>query len=123
MFSEKRLEDIVHDKIGQDEKLGDQVGGSGHMSFVSSSIDEIKKPEKAMIDGKDCWKIEYHYTVTVETEFTYYPDNPPYTYKYGKTIHVDDDGNLISESGREGGMLNLPWDPDELIGPDEQGKD
>ena len=123
MFSEKNLKDIVDKQISKDEKLGDQAGGSGHMSYVSYSIDEIKKPEKAKIDGKDCWKIEYHYTLTVETEFTYYPDNPPYTYKYGKTIFVDGDGNLISESGREGGMVDLPWDPDDLIDPDELGKD
>lgn len=119
MLSEKRLEEIVRQKICQDETLGDQAGGSGHAGHSSYTLDEIKTPEKTSLKGKECWKIEYHYTVTVTTEFTYYPDNPPYTYKYQKTIHVDDGGNVIQESDREGGLTSLPWDPDKLLDMDD----
>lgn len=90
MFSEKEIRDIVNTKICQDEDLGEQVGGSGHLGYKSYKINQINKPEKIQTDNnQEIWRITYSYTVYVETEFTYYPDNPPREYRYKKTIFLD----------------------------------
>ena len=74
MYTEKEIEDLVKQRIEADEKLGDQAGGSGHLSHVSYRIDSIKSKE---IEGNKL-EITYTYTLLIESEFTYYPDNPPY---------------------------------------------
>ena len=107
MFTEPELRDIIKDKISHDEKLAEQVGGSGHLGYVSYKIDSIGKPERIQIEAGDGWKIIYAYTVIVETEFTYYPDNPPYEYKYKKTNIIDDKRKIISHSQKE--ALNDPF--------------
>ncbi len=109
MITESKLKDIVKAKITQDEDLGDQVGGSRHLGYVSYVIDSIHKPERVQTDVCDEWKISYDYTLIVETEFTYYPDNPPREYKYRKTIIIDDNGKIISESPKE--ATNSPFSP------------
>ena len=109
MITESKLKDIVKAKITQDEDLGDQAGGSGHLGHVSYLIDSIRKPERVQTDVGDEWKISYDYTLIVETEFTYYPDNPPREYKYRKTIIIDDDGEIISESPKK--ATNSPFSP------------
>jgi hypothetical protein len=35
MFSDLKLKNIVNAKISEDETLGDQVGGSGHLGYVT----------------------------------------------------------------------------------------
>ncbi len=110
MLPESKIKDIIIAKITQDEDLGDQVGGSGHLGYISYIIDSIHKPERVQIDDDDDgWKITYTYTLVVETEFTYYPDNPPREYKYKKTIIIDDNGKIISESPKE--ITNSPFSP------------
>lgn len=41
MFSEKEIKEIIKGKISQDENLGEQVGGSGHLGYTSYQIDHI----------------------------------------------------------------------------------
>ena len=74
MLSENEIEDIVKQRIETEEKLGDQVGGSGHMGNVTYRLDNIDTRE--IENGK--LEIYYKYTLITVTEFTYYPDNPPY---------------------------------------------
>ena len=102
MFSETKLRDIVTAKIEQDEILGEQAGGSGHLGYVSYELNEIEEPEKVQTDKGQGWEIVYTYTIVVETEFTYYPENPPHEYRYKKRIIVDDIGNIIKDYPREG---------------------
>lgn len=109
MLSESEIEDIIKNKIDQDEGLGDQVGGSGHLGYVSYTIDNISQPKRVETDKGDGWEITYDYTLIVETEFTYYPDNPPREYKYKKTIILDNNGKIISESPKE--ATNSPFSP------------
>lgn len=71
MFSEKEIREIVEGKISQDENLGEQVGGSGHLGYQSYKIDHISKPEKIQTGNEETWRITYIYTLYVETEFTY----------------------------------------------------
>ena len=53
MFTKEQLNIIVRNKIESDEVLGDQAGGSGHMSNVSYDVDKIDNPVKI----KKGWKI------------------------------------------------------------------
>ena len=101
MFSDSDPRDIVNAKIKEDEDLGEKVGGSGHLGFITYEIDKICKPEGVKTQKGQAWEITYVYTIIVETEFTHYPDNPPYERKYKKTIIVDDKGNIIRESQKE----------------------
>ncbi len=83
MLTKEQIEKAVQGQIEKDEKLGDQAGGSGHMSYVNYTVDEIGEPVKS----DRGWEAEYKYTVVVTTEFTIEPDNPPYRYpKSGKVI-------------------------------------
>ncbi|MCP4441302.1 MAG: hypothetical protein GY810_20545 [Aureispira sp.] len=72
--SKEEIEKLVHEQIAQNEKLGHSSGGSGHLGCVSYTLDKIDEPTQT----KTAWEVHYHYTIVVETEFTYYPDNPPY---------------------------------------------
>ncbi|MFC2118814.1 hypothetical protein ACFLTI_04645 [Bacteroidota bacterium] len=93
MLSKEKIKEIVISRINQDEKPGDQGGGSGHMSHVDCEINEISEPVKE----DNNWKIVYKYTKYISTEFTYYPDNPPYEYPCTKEILLDKKGNVIDK--------------------------
>jgi hypothetical protein len=101
LFSESKIREIIKEKINQDEDLGDQVGGSGHLGNVSYEIDSISEPEEVKTDTGDGWKISYVYSLIVVTEFTYYPDNPPREFSYRKTVIIDDMGTIIREFPRK----------------------
>lgn len=92
MKNDKEIEILVKYKIESEEKLGDQAGGSGHLSHVSYTIDKIETKEL----DQDQLEILYKYTLIIETEFTYYPDNPPYEYYYEGKIIIDKN-NIESE--------------------------
>ena len=97
MFTEQEIEEIVSTCINGDEDLGHQSGAGdhiGHISYVIEKIDTEKEGEYVVI--------VYQYTIIVETEFTIYPDNPPYEYLYEKTIKVDKDKNVIEASEKKG---------------------
>jgi hypothetical protein len=94
MFTEKEILEIIKNKIESDTQLGDQSGGSGHMGFVSYEIKDFKT--RAV--SSDMLEIAYNYCTFVETEFTYYPDNPPREYLFSHTIIVDRDKKIVSES-------------------------
>lgn len=85
MLTENEIQDMVKQKIESEEKTGDQAGGSGHLSFVSYTIDKIETREIS----EECMEISYNYTIIVESEFTIYPDNPPYEYPHSGKIVVD----------------------------------
>ena len=101
MFTEKEIREIIKGKIDQDEELGESVGGSGHLGYKSYKINHMSKPEKIQSNNEEHVRITYEYTIYVETEFTYYPDNPPHEYKYRKTIFLDKGGNIVKESRKE----------------------
>ena len=73
-MTKEELEILVRQDIEKHEKLGDQAGGSGHMAHVSYEIRSIDSRTL----GKNRIKVFYSYVTYTETEFTYYPDNPPY---------------------------------------------
>ena len=97
---------IVWKQIEKDEKLGDQVGGSGHLGYVDCSIDNVNEPKKV----PEGWEITYQYMVSVTTEFTVYPDNPPQETLYEKIIIVNDNGKIIKEGERRIISTNVEWE-------------
>ena len=54
----------------------------GHVSYKLKSFTYTRESDDEM-------RIEYDYVVYVETEFTYYPDNPPYEYPHAKSISLN----------------------------------
>ncbi|MFC2102647.1 hypothetical protein ACFLS7_06590 [Bacteroidota bacterium] len=91
MLTEEKIKEIVDAHILKTEKLGDRAGGSGHMSFVYHRIDGIES--RPLNEGKT--EISFDYTLLTETEFTYYPDNPPYESPYKGVIVVNSEGQVI----------------------------
>ena len=87
-----KIEKIVTRVITRDEKLGHRAGGSGHSGHTSFVINTLGNPKKIKFKGRTAWEVTYDYTISIETEFTYYPDNPPREYQYRKTITLDDNG-------------------------------
>ena len=107
-FNTVEIRNIVSNQIEKDESLGEQVGGSGHLGYVDFQIDSIDEPKKV----PEGWEITYRYTVSVTTEFTIYPDNPPSENGYEKTIVVDEKGDLVKVLGSEIISSNLePFEP------------
>ncbi len=83
MPTKEQIEKAVIGQIEKEEKLDEQAGGSGHMSYVDYTIDEIGEP----VETDKGWEVEYKYTAVITSEFTIEPDNPPYRYpKSGKVI-------------------------------------
>ncbi len=93
MITKDEVEKIVRKHIEEIEKLGDQSGGSGHMSSTSYELNKISFNEYE--DG--CIHVDYSYITYVETEFTYYPDNPPHEYLHERIMVINKDMKIISD--------------------------
>ena len=93
MLNDDQIKLIIEKKISEDEFLGDQAGGSGHLSNTSFQIENIRSKK---IDN-DTLEITYTYTVVNETEFTYYPDNPPYENTYSNIIVIESDYRKVNK--------------------------
>ncbi len=91
MFTEEELQEIVKNKIETDEKLGTQAGGSGHLAYKHFVLNKLTSKQLT----EDKLEIRYSYTVYIETEFTYYPDNPPMEYPNSGVMVVDKNKNII----------------------------
>jgi len=101
----QQIEKIVRQKIESDENLGSQAGGSGHLGHVSYEINKLNFEEV-----NDEYVVEYDYTLYTETEFTYYPDNPPYESSYRKRLTLGLELNILAETNAEslGGTFEMP---------------
>ena len=84
------LEKVVSTRIERDKLLGEHTDGSGHKGHVEYRLDRINEPKWINNEYVEGWEISYEYTLIVTTEFTIYPDNPPYEYRKTKTIVLDD---------------------------------
>ncbi len=107
MITKDEIEAIINQQIVSTEKLGDFGSTSGHMSNISYRLNDFSYCE--IEEGNI--KINYSYTTSVETEFTYYPDNPPYEYNHEKELIIDTNKNIITDK-----LLhysdNFSFDPD-----------
>ena len=91
MLTDGEIKKIVKQKIEEDEKLGYQSGGSGHMGYVSYQLNDVKIMDAA----GDTIKVEYNYSTFVESEFTIEPDNPPMEDIKSRIIIIDKNKNII----------------------------
>ncbi len=119
MFSVVEVEDIVKNFIRTQEDIGKRSGGSGHSGYINFSLEMVSEPRQITFEGEKCWEIEFVYILVVETEFTYYPDNPPSEYSYQQTITITDDKKIVHTSEKEGGLITRLDEFDLLEGWDD----
>lgn len=107
MLDKEKILEIVSSKISKDENIGEHAGGSGHLSSIGFTLDEVSEAEKTA----DNYKLSYKYTISVTTEFTIYPDNPPHEYSREVVILVNEKGEIIKEiSSRSINDNFIPFD-------------
>lgn len=97
MLSEKDILEIINKQIVEKEKPGEHAGGSGHLSFKNYRTEKYNASE--LPDGNI--KITYRYTTFVESEFTFYPGNPPYEQGHEEMVVVDKNGVVVSQGRAE----------------------
>jgi len=93
LFTKQEILKIIEQKISSDHKLGEQTGGSGHKGSVEYQINDF---ETVQISPNQL-EITYSYNISIVTEFTYYPDNPPMEFPYHKKIVVDRNKEIVSQ--------------------------
>lgn len=108
-FNNDDIKKIVLKQIEMDVSPGEHVGGSGHLGHVDYKIDSVDEPKKV----PEGWEITYRYTVSVTTEFTIYPDNPPRENGYEKTIVIDENCEVIKV--RRAGIISSNWESAEPL--------
>lgn len=94
MFSSTEIEDIINAHIKAIEKTGDRGSSSGHLSSVSIILNKFSYRS---IENESI-KIQYSYTKYIETEFTYYPDNPPHEYHISREMIIDKNKNVLFDA-------------------------
>jgi hypothetical protein len=104
MIERGRAKEIVRRKIELDHSLGESVGGSGHLGYTSIANIEIKNIIRKDDAASVYWEITYEYVLETTTEFTVYPDNPPYRSTYRKIVRTDSEGNIqrMDSHGEQG---------------------
>lgn len=70
-------EEQILEKIKENlkQQIGNQLGGSGHLSNVTVSDIKIEGIEETIRDGKTVPRVQYSYTVDIEFEFLIAKDN------------------------------------------------
>ena len=96
MLSEDKIKAILLEFLKKQEGTGTQTGGSGHLSDIGVFIDKL-----VISDQTEEVEVSVEFIVLIETEFTYYPDNPPKEYKYIQNFKIKMDGKINSYSDKE----------------------
>jgi hypothetical protein len=94
MIEREKAKEIVRRRIELDHSLGESVGGSGHLGYTSIANIKIKDIIRKGDATDAYWEITYEYVLETTTEFTVYPDNPPYRSMYCKSVRIDAEGNI-----------------------------
>jgi hypothetical protein len=92
---------IAKAHIEKEHSIGESAGGSGHLGYTSIKGLMIDGIQQLAVKGDGGWKITYRYRLVTETEFTCYPDNPPYESSYAREIVVDKKGEVIEQPSSE----------------------
>lgn len=92
---------VAKANIEKEHSLGERAGGSGHLGHTSLRNVIIEDVQSLEVQGKPCWRITYRYTLVTETEFTYYPDNPPHKASYTKEIVVNGERRIVEQPSKE----------------------
>ncbi|MBN2775977.1 MAG: hypothetical protein JXR31_17105 [Prolixibacteraceae bacterium] len=95
---------IVKKQIETEHRLGEQAGGSGHLSYVSYRLGNLKIEIKAKREKL----VTYWYTLFIESEFTVEPDNPPYEYNYCRSFKIVDRVQITEPVECKSGTADIP---------------
>jgi len=93
LLTKNEVEKLIRSYIEKTETLGEQIGGSGHLGYIGYNLLDFKFEH---LPAKH-WKVIFKYILSIETEFTYEPDNPPMQTEYEKEIIINDHNEVISE--------------------------
>lgn len=96
MIEEENLKEKLTNYISELEKIGENRGGSGHLGYKSLEIKNISEMKENKQIYEELFVILVEYRIIIETEFTYYPDNPPYEYEKHLKIYIDNNGDIKS---------------------------
>lgn len=105
-----RIRVYIENWLKKHHNVGESSGGSGHLGSVSLEIRGIKltKAESEIIANVE-------YDISVETEFTYYPDNPPKYTKYNRSFNFDEVGEIEKIHDSEILSTNVEFDPPDFL--------
>jgi len=91
-----KLKEIILREIEKHRKIGDQVGGSGHMGHVRITGMEIIKLTDVEFGDKRARKVVFAFKTYTETEFEHPPEmDVLYESSYTDRLIVDDDLNVL----------------------------
>lgn len=107
---ENRIRMYMENWLKIHHKVGESAGGSGHLGSVSLSI---LSTELTKSNGRIITEVEYE--ISVETEFTYYPDNPPKFTKYKRKFEFDAAEKLDRIYDSEVISTNMEFDLPDLL--------
>ncbi|MCB9235483.1 MAG: hypothetical protein H6581_27755 [Bacteroidia bacterium] len=93
MLSKSRIEEVVREWIHLKEETSHQTPAHGHPTEKSYTLKHIHIPEETPRG----WKVKFDYSLYVTTEFTVYPDHPPYEYPCIGELELDQDGFIVAE--------------------------
>ncbi len=108
--TENRIRTYIENWLKKHHNVGESAGGSGHLGSVSLSILSTE-----LTKSKDRIIAEVQYDISVETEFTYYPDNPPKFTKYNRRFEFDGVGELNRIHDSEVLSTNMEFDLPDLL--------
>lgn len=97
MLARKTIIEIIRNWLETDECAEAKAGGSGHLSDIGIYIEKLV----TKLDKNQMIFVEVEYKVIVDSEFTYYPDNPPKGYKYYKSFLINELGDILSETDKK----------------------
>ncbi|MHA1576968.1 MAG: hypothetical protein ACTSU3_06370 [Candidatus Thorarchaeota archaeon] len=109
-----RFRNRIEDWLKKHHNVGETVGGSGHLGSVSLGVLLLEQTES---NGRIIVKVEYD--ISVETEFSYYPDNPPRYTKYMRIFEFDGVGELKKIHESEVLETNIDLDLPNLLDDDD----
>lgn len=81
---------IIEQYIQSNYIIGEQSGGSGHLASTDYHISGFRVQQ---IDGLH--EIMADFVISISTEFTYYPDNPPSETRYKVRLLANNEGEIV----------------------------
>ena len=108
-ISINEVESMARKVIENDIHPGEQAGGSGHLADVGYTIDHLEWKE-----GTEKTEVRVFFTVSIITEFTIMPDNPPYDYRYKKDFYLTSKKDISDVKEKEPYLIselpeNISW--------------
>lgn len=95
MIDMSKLNKLILEEIGKRHKLGEQVGGSGHLGYVNLTRLDVGEPTEIEFCGEKAYEIPFTFETYTESEFHYATDDDNSDDMYSSVYHariIVDDG-------------------------------